>query len=189
MFDKSIVVLLAPGFEILEAMTPVDVFRRAGLNVVTAAVATNGSYAMYSSHKIPVQADCLLEELVTDDIGLVYLPGGMPGATNLAETEAVHSLVREVLQRDGWVAAICAAPIALEAAGLLNDMEYTCYPSFEKQIANGNYTGNRVEVCEHVLTACGPGASLEFAFTILKCLGMADEAEKIAKAMQMPASK
>ena len=188
MFSKTVAVLLAPGFEELEALTPVDVFRRAGLTVATAAVATRGERLVPGARQVPVMADCTLEQLNPSEIGLVYLPGGLPGATHLAASAAVHELARTVLSKGGWLAAICAAPIALDAAGLLANVDYTCFPSVEQQINAGRYTGRRVEICGHVLTACGPGASLEFAIAILGQLGMAAKAASIARAMQMPSN-
>jgi 4-methyl-5(b-hydroxyethyl)-thiazole monophosphate biosynthesis len=182
---KSVIVLLANGFEEIEALTPVDVFRRAGLNVVTAAVGTgeNGPVAI-GSHGVPVVADCLVEEVVAEDAELVFFPGGLPGATNLAASKDALAIAKEIYDRGGWVAAICAAPLALSAAGLLCDMDFTCYPGIQEKITEGDYTGARVEVCEHIVTGCGPGAALEMSFKLLECLGMADDAGKIAAGMQ-----
>ena len=183
---KSIIVLLANGFEEIEALTPVDVFRRAGLNVVTAAVGTDGTPLVAGTHGVGVVADCLVEEVVAEDADLVFFPGGLPGATNLAASKESLALAREIYDNGGWVAAICAAPLALTAAGLLCDMDFTCYPGIQEKITEGDYTGARVQISERVVTGCGPGAALEMSFKLLECLGMADAAVKIAAAMQCP---
>ena len=178
---KKIALFLAPGFEQIEALGTLDILRRAGLPVVTAAVGTEDLFVT-STHKVTVQADCFASDLDSADLAMTVFPGGMPGAANLAASADACRLAREVSEAGGITAAICAAPIALHAAGILPGRRYTCYPSFEKQIGEG-YTGARVEIDGTVITACGPGATFEFAFALLRALGLEDAACNVAKGM------
>lgn len=181
--SSQVAVLLAQGFEEIEAVTIIDVLRRAGVAVSVTGVDCDSDGLVCSSHDLCLKVDCLLEDLDMTDLAMVVFPGGLPGATNLAASAEACLLARAVYERGGWAAAICAAPIALAAAGLLKDMEYTCYPSFEKKIPEGVYTGARVQICERIITACGPGASLEFAFTLLKALGKEQVVDSLRKGM------
>ncbi len=181
--SSQVAVLLAEGFEDIEAVTVIDVLRRAGVVVSVTGVDCDSDGLVCSSHDLCLKTDCLLEDLDITDLEMLVFPGGLPGATNLAASEEARLLARTVHDRGGWVAAICAAPIALSAAGLLKGMEYTCYPSFEKKIPEGVYTGARVQICERIITACGPGASIEFAFTLLKALGKEKLVDSLRKGM------
>lgn len=181
--SKKIAVFLAPGFEEVEALATVDVFRRAGLPVVTAAAGGAKSLQVPGAHNIPVIADGFANDLRASELMMTICPGGLPGATNLRDDPVVVKLIADVFNAGNYAAAICAAPIVLNAAGLLNNRKYTCYPSFEKQINLANYTGSRVQVDGKVITACGPGASLDFAYEILRQLGMADVAAKLKDGM------
>lgn len=181
--NPQVAVLLAEGFEDIEAITVIDVLRRAGVAVCVTGVDCDADGLVRSSHELCLKVDSLLEDLDTTALEMVVFPGGLPGATNLAASEEACLLARTVYERGGWATAICAAPIALSAAGLLKDMEYTCYPSFEKKIQEGIYTGARVQICERIITACGPGASLEFAFTLLKALGKEKVVDSLRKGM------
>lgn len=181
MSEQAIALLLAPGFEEIEAVTPIDVLRRAGFTVKVAAVGGNKG-TVVGAHGIPVVCDCEVGDLKAEALQMVILPGGLPGATNLAASAAVCSLVKAVHDQGGWATAICAAPLALQAAGVLTDHAYTCYPSVEQKIG-GKYSGKRIEKDRRVVTACGPGASLEFALELVRCLGKRDIADQLAKGM------
>ena len=177
----KIAVFLAPGFEDIEAVTPVDVLRRAGFTVVTAAVGVQG-LQVTSAHDVTIVADARAEDLNPAEFTMSVFPGGLPGATNLAASQTVTGFAAAVHAQGGWTTAICAAPLALQAAGLLAGHAYTCYPSMEKKIG-GNYTGRRVERDRRVITACGPGASLDFALELVRALGKPEVAEQLAKSM------
>lgn len=166
---KRIAVFLAPGFEEIEAVTVIDVLRRADFHVITAAVGTDDLFVT-GAHGLTVTADCLVNELNPSNLIMTVCPGGLPGATNLASSEETINVIRAVYADGGWAAAICAAPIALHAAGILDGCKYTCYPSFEQKIG-GAYTGARVETGHKIVTACGPGASIEFALKLVEVLG------------------
>jgi 4-methyl-5(b-hydroxyethyl)-thiazole monophosphate biosynthesis len=179
----QVAVLLAEGFEDIEAVTVIDVLRRADVPVCVTGVDCASDGLVKSTHDLYLKVDCALEDLDATALEMVVFPGGLPGATNLASSEEARLLARTVNERGGWAAAICAAPIALSAAGLLKGVEYTCYPSFEKKIPEGIYTGARVQVCRRIVTACGPGASIEFAFTLLKALGKEKAVDSLRKGM------
>ncbi len=173
-------VLLAPGFEDIEAVTSIDVLRRADIPVAVASVGVKG--LVTSAHGLSIQTDCAVEDLVADDLALVVLPGGMPGASNLKASRPVRLLLEQVRAGGGLLAAICAAPIVLHAAGILTTQLYTCYPSFEKEIG-GHYTADRVRVDDRLITACGPGASLEFALELVSQLGKPEVAAHLNRGM------
>ncbi len=178
---KKVAVFLAPGFEEIEALTTVDVLRRAGVEVVTAAVGGDGRQVQ-GAHGIPVIADVLVDALQADDLELTVCPGGMPGATNLAASPKVLALIRALNASGRPVAAICAAPLVLHAAGVLDGRKYTCYPGFERQIG-GAHQDVRVVTDANVTTGVGPGASLEFALELLRVLGKGELAPQLASGM------
>lgn len=177
----KIAIFLAPGFEEIEALTVADILRRAQLDVQLVAVNGN-QLAVNGTHNILVTADCTVADLNPDDIDVTVFPGGLPGATNLAADKPTLDIVRKVVAKGGFATAICAAPVALHAAGVLNEKAYTCYPSFETQIG-GNYTAKPVQVDGKIITGRGPGASAQFAFEILNQIGLQDKAEQLRKGM------
>ncbi|NLF93086.1 MAG: DJ-1/PfpI family protein [Oligosphaeraceae bacterium] len=179
----KVAVLLAPGFEEIEAVSVVDILRRAGVEVLLAGVDPDDQGGVQGAHGLTLLTDCLLEDLNVDDLAMAVYPGGMPGASNLAASDGARLLAQAVCEKGGWAAAICAAPVVLAAAGLLKGVEYTCYPSFEKKISAGKYTGARVQVCGKIITACGPGAAADFAFALLRALGLEKEAQKLHRDM------
>jgi 4-methyl-5(b-hydroxyethyl)-thiazole monophosphate biosynthesis len=177
----SIAVLLAEGFEEIEALTIVDVLRRADFDVVIAGVGGRGPIA--GAHGVGVMADADLAQVRAADLGMVVLPGGMPGSANLAADAGVLETLRAVWEAGGYVAAICAAPIALHAAGLTAGRRITCYPSFETQIRDATYTGARVQRDGRLITGAGPGTALEFALELVEVLGRPDIAEQLRAGM------
>lgn len=180
---KNALIFLAPGFEELEALAPVDVLRRAGVKVVTAGVKADEMGMVSGVHGVKVLCDVLADGVNPEDFDLVYFPGGMPGAANLAGSEVCLKAARSIYAAGGLVCAICAAPIVLEAAGLLEGEEYTCYPGFEAKIQHGKYTGKFIQKSGRILTACGPAAALDFALEILRASGATALASQLAGGM------
>ena len=178
---KKAVVFFADGFEEIEGLTNVDVLRRAGCAVQMLSVGSPDGMVK-SAHDVVVRCDGRAEE-VSDAWDLVVFPGGMPGSVNLRESAICRQAAQDVLRRGGIVAAICAAPIVLAAAGCLEGRPYTCYPGIEKKIG-GNYTGERVVVDGQIITGCGPGASLEFALAIVEKLFGAEKAQELFRGMR-----
>ncbi|MBR4186757.1 MAG: DJ-1/PfpI family protein [Clostridia bacterium] len=178
-----IIEFLADGFEEIEALTPVDVLRRAGLEVKTAAVGGHG-LTVTGSHGIPVTADMTAED--TADLGgidMVILPGGMPGAKNLDADPTVDAVLRRVHAEGGILAAICAAPMVLGRRGYLNGKRATCFPGFEGELAGAAYTAGRVEEDGRIVTACGMGAATEFALALVRTLKGGEAAEALRSAI------
>lgn len=173
-------VILAPGFEEIEAVTIVDVLRRAGVDAQCAAL---GERSVTGAHAITVMADQTLAEAAGTQWDLVVLPGGMPGSAHLRDSEAVRALLRDQHARGGRVAAICAAPIALAAAGLLADRRATSYPKFAGELGCRCYSQEPVVVDGNVITSRGPATALAFALTLVRELCGAERTAELAAAM------
>ena len=155
-----ILVLRADGIEEIEALTPVDMLRRAGLEVKTVGI--NGKIAV-GSHTIPVICDIQPEEANLDEVSLVIFPGGMPGALNLDASPFTDAVIGAVTKNGGRLAAICAAPLVLGRRGLLSGKRATCYPGFEAELIDAKVCDAQVVTDGNITTAKGMGAALEFA--------------------------
>ena len=163
---KTIFVFLAEGFEEIEALTPVDVLRRAGLSVETVSVMEE--QVVTGAHGVPVLADKMFADINPEDAEMILLPGGMPGATNLDAHEGLSQMILDFVKEEKPLAAICAAPLVFGNRGLLNGKKATCYPGFETYLQGADYTAALVEKDGNFITAKGPGAALEFAFVIVE---------------------
>lgn len=172
---------LAEGFEITEAMAPLDIMRRAKLNVKTVGV--TGEYVT-SSHGVTVKPDMDLSNLSYDEVEGVILPGGMPGTLNLEASEQVHAFVQHCYDNGKLVAAICAAPSIFGHMGLLNGKNATCFPGFEKDLTGANATGRHVETDGSVITAKGAGCAIEFGHAIVSYAVSKEAADKVLSDMQ-----
>jgi 4-methyl-5(b-hydroxyethyl)-thiazole monophosphate biosynthesis len=177
----SAAVLLAEGFEEIEAVTIIDVLRRAGVEVTTLGT---GSLSVTGSHGIAIEADALLVQGTDQPWDMVVLPGGMPGAAHLRDDENVQALLRRTVDRDGHIAAICAAPMALGQAGLLEGRKATSYPTFEDKLGPAvDYQDAEVVVDGKLITSRGPGTSLRFALSLVELLVDEDTAATLAEQM------
>lgn len=175
-----IAILLADGFEEIEALTPLDVLRRAGLDVRTVAI---GSKIAVGSHKIPVICDLLPNEVNPDDVSMLILPGGMPGSLNLDANDFTDKIISAVTNNGGRIAAICAAPLILGKRGLLNGKEAICYPGFECELKGAVISKKPVVTDGNITTAKGMGVALEFAIELVRLILGEDEADKIASSV------
>jgi 4-methyl-5(b-hydroxyethyl)-thiazole monophosphate biosynthesis len=166
---KSVLIPLAPGFEDLEAVTLVDLLRRAGIEVVTAGL--HGGL-IEGSRGVRVQPDATLDEVMARDFDMIALPGGMPGAEHLKNDARVQAVLRRLGRTGKYTAAICAAPIALAQAGLLDGKRATSYPGFVEQLGLPNTTclDDPVVVDGKVATSRGPGTAMDFALTLIELL-------------------
>jgi 4-methyl-5(b-hydroxyethyl)-thiazole monophosphate biosynthesis len=164
---KRVLVPLAEGFEELEAVTIVDILRRAGIEVVVASLA--GS-PVTGSHGIRIAADTPLAALAEQDFDMIALPGGMPGAEHLRKDSRIAALVRRLHEAGRPVAAICAAPMVLAAAGVLDGRRATSYPGFLSEDGPARLAGDAVVVDEGVITSRGPGTALDFALALVEAL-------------------
>lgn len=178
--SATVVVPLLPGFEEIEAVTIIDVLRRAEVRVLVASTAAG---PVRGSHDIEVVADTPLASIAVsgsaDPVDMIALPGGMPGAANLARDPEVQRLIRELAAAGKYTCAVCAAPIALAAAGVHRGKRVTCYPGFESQLEGGTLVEDRVVVDGTVVTSRGPGTALEFALALVGILrGQTAQAEQ-----------
>lgn len=160
-----IVVLLANGFEELEALTPVDILRRKGVDVRTVGI---DGRTVTGSHGITVLADMTAEEVDLDMVEAAIFPGGMPGALNLDASPFTDKVISKVNEKGGWLAAICAAPLVLGRRGLLKGKKATCYPGFEEELIGATHIREDVVTDGNITTACGMAASLAFANEIVR---------------------
>lgn len=162
-------VTLAEGFEELEAVSVITVLRRGGVEVLL--VSASGSKLVTGVRGIRMEAGELVEKADFDDCEMIILPGGMPGASNLADTPVLMQAIKEFSKQNKWVAAICAAPAeVLGKAGLLKDHKATGYPGSEKNLMDAEVLEDNVVISGHMVTSKGPGTALEFAFALLKIL-------------------
>lgn len=173
-------VLLADGFEETEAVTLIDVLRRARVDVVTAGIRAR---RVTGSHAIPIEADATLADVAHETFDAVVLPGGMPGATHLRDDAGVRALVTAQHAAGRWVAAICAAPIVLGAAGLLRGKRATCYPGFESQLEGATVSTEPVVTDCRIMTSRGVGTALEMSLALVRELVDDASARKLRSAM------
>lgn len=174
MGNKAVFVFLADGFEEIEALTPVDLLRRAGLTVITVGVTGK---TVTGAHGIAVTADVTAEEagrmLSADGApAMVVLPGGMPGAVNLDNSPLVDAFISAAAEADAYIAAICAAPMILGKRGLLKGKKAVCYPGFEEYLTGAEVLDSRCSCAwdGKIITARAMGAATEFALTLTEAL-------------------
>ncbi len=174
---KKVALLLADGFEEVEAVTCADFLRRAGIEVLISSI---GELLVTGSNHIVIKADSTIAALPTDLDGVI-LPGGMPGATNLAQSQAVTDLLETMNNSNKLLAAICAAPaLVLGGAGLLKGRKFTCYPGFEGEVTGADFSSERVIQDANIITSRGPGTAGEFAIAVIAYL-LGSEAAKSVK--------
>ena len=181
----KVYVFLADGFEDVEALIPVDVLRRGGVEVVT--VSTTDFPLVESAHGVNIEADLQFDQCDFADADLLMLPGGMPGASNLYAHEGVCQAVKAQAAAGRRVSAICAAPaVVLAQLGLLQGRKATCYPGFEQALKDGGatYTGDLVTVDGLITTAEGPAAAFPYAYELLSQLVSKEVSDQVAEGMR-----
>ncbi len=174
-------VFLANGFEETEAIAPIDVMRRAGIDVVTVSV--TGEEMVSSSHNVSVKADALFEAVDCADANLLVLPGGMPGTLNLGAHKGLCDLLLRA-SKDVVLGAICAAPSVFGTLGLLKGEKATCYPGFEDKLTGAEFVKSKVVVSGQFVTSCGAGAAIHFGLALVAKVKGAEFAEKLAVSME-----
>ena len=162
----KVAVILANGFEEIEALTVVDVLRRANISCDMVGLEEQ----VTGSHDIQVTADRVFDGDLSD-YDLLVLPGGMPGSANLRDNQALISEIQAFNQEGKKISAICAAPIALHQAGVLKDKHFTCYDGVQEQITDGIYQKETVVVDGNLTTSRGPSTALAFAYELVAQLG------------------
>ena len=181
----KVYVFLADGFEDVEALIPIDVLRRGGVEVVT--VSTTDFPLVESAHGVNIEADLQFDQVDTSDADLIMLPGGMPGAANLYAHEGVCKAVCDQAAAGKKIAAICAAPaVVLAPLGLLEGKKATCYPGFEQALndVGAQYTGDLVTADGNITTAEGPAAAFPYAYELLNQLAGREVSDQIAEGMR-----
>ncbi|MFP3089477.1 DJ-1/PfpI family protein [Treponema sp. TIM-1] len=184
--SKKVIVFLANGFEEVEAITPIDYLRRAGIEVCTAAIGPDRTVT--GSHGIPVLADTTFPELTkqgkTTAWDGILLPGGQPGASNLAASRELGSLLQEFAAAGKWVCAICASPaVILAPLGLLKGRRFTCFPGMETGLSDGQWSEDPVVIHDNIITSRAAGTAGLWAAAIIGKLLSDGEAKKIASAV------
>lgn len=172
---------LADGFELVEAMTPVDMLKRAGADIKTVSITS--SKAVTASNGVTVIADMLISELENTLPEMIILPGGMPGASNLRGCQKVCQMTADAVKRGIPVGAICAAPYILGELGLLNGKEAICYPGFEDKLTGAVISENKVVRDGNIVTAAGMGVALPFSYELVCLLYGKEKADGILKSV------
>ncbi|MCR1975838.1 DJ-1/PfpI family protein [Clostridium sporogenes] len=162
----KILVFIAEGFEEIEALTVVDVLRRANIQCDMCSITSNKE--IKGAHNILVNVDKTLEEIKSNEYNALVIPGGMPGATNLRNNNKLIDLVKEFNRDKKLIAAICAGPIVLSKANIIKGKEVTSYPGFEEDLKEGLYKEDLVFQDGNIITSRGPSAAMYFAFRILE---------------------
>lgn len=175
----NIITILAPGFEETEAISFIDLLRRAKITVIVLGLT---SRTITGSHDITLSVETLLADFKEPFDGIV-LPGGMPGSKNLAHSPRVLELVRESYERGSLCAAICAAPMVLGRAGILKGMRATCYPGFEPELSGATVVTESVVRDRNVITSRGLGTAVAFGLELVSYLSGPDESKRIKSAV------
>lgn len=180
---KGAVVLLADGFEDIEALTPVDILRRGDLKCTITSIDDNREKK--SSRNTIIKTDEIMKNIDPDEYDAVILPGGLPGATTLRDDDNVIKLVKSFYSKKKVVAAICAAPIVLERAGIIEGKKVTSNPHFKNKLGNVNYSEDLVVKDGNIITSRGAATSIYFAFKILETISDKKTVDRVEKSTVM----
>jgi 4-methyl-5(b-hydroxyethyl)-thiazole monophosphate biosynthesis len=177
----KIAVQLAEGFEEIEAISIIDVLRRANIEVITTSISDN--IEVNGAHNIKVIADQVFTNVDFSEIDMIVLPGGIPGAINLKEHKGLQKQILDFHNNGKPLGAICAAPLVFGNLGILKNKTATCYPGFEDQLKGAKTTGKAVEVDGNIITGKGAGVAIEFAIKIVEFWKGKELADELAKKM------
>ncbi len=178
---KTAFVHFAEGFEEIEALTIVDVLRRA--DIPNQMVSVTGHRQVTGAHGIKIVADVVFEDVNYEQALVVVLPGGMPGSSNLMQHKGLAEVLKNKARHNEPIAAICAAPMVLGSLGILEGKEAVCYPGIEPQLKGATIRHTPTVLSGLILTGRGPGAALHFSLELVKMLKGAELASKLAKDM------
>jgi len=178
----KIIVPFAEGFEEIEAVTIVDVLRRASIDVTTVCLKEN---PVTGSHNIKISCDRNISDIDPSDYDFIILPGGMPGSKNLKENGSVIDIIKDIDSRGGFIGAICAAPMVLGHTGVLDNKTATCFPGFEDQLGKADHRPEPVVVDGNIITGKGPACAVPFALRVIEMIKDKDTAQEIGKGMQV----
>jgi len=177
----QVFIFLAEGFEEIEAVAPIDIFRRAGLNVTTVSVTDN--LKVSGAHDITLMADACFSEVNFHGEFLIFLPGGMPGTTNLGKHDGLKNLIEIQAKKCRTIAAICAAPLILGEMGVLKNKEAICFPGYEHLLKDAHISASKIVKSDNIFTAKGPGVSIPFALRIVEELKGKKVADQVTQAI------
>lgn len=178
---KKIAVFFAEGYEEIEALTVVDLCRRAGIEVDMVSV--TDSLTVTSSHKVPVIMDRFLKDVDFDSLDMLVLPGGMPGTKNLEKVPELMRALKAFAANGKYIAAICAAPSVFGHLGLLVDKRACCYPGFEGELQGAWVRYNPCETDGKIITGRGMGCAIDFSLAIIQALLGEEKALAVSKAV------
>jgi 4-methyl-5(b-hydroxyethyl)-thiazole monophosphate biosynthesis len=177
---KKVIVFLAEGFEEIEAISIIDILRRAEITVTSVSVSKNKK--VKGAHNIHIEADKLFDEVDFSNYDMLVLPGGMPGAKNLNEHEGVKEQLKAFAQ-DKLIGAICAAPMVLGSMGLLKGKRATCYPGFEPELIEATVTNEPVTVDGNIITGKGPAYAIQFSLQLVETLAGKAAHDEVSNAL------
>lgn len=181
---EQVLVAIADGTEEIEAVTVIDVLRRAGVAVTVASV---NNLNVHAGHDIRMTADRHIADCTGVTYDLIVLPGGLPGAEHLRESHELQQMLIRQQQEGRYIAAICASPaVVLQSIGILGNRQATCYPSFACQLENRDRASEAVVIDGGIITSQGPGTAMLFAFTLVQILCGTEAAEDLADKMLFP---
>ena len=173
---KKVIIILAPGFEEIESITIADILRRAGARVTLAGTEEG---LIKGSRDVTVLPDIYLGKVDENDWDMIVLPGGQPGTDNLIKCEKVLAIVKKMHKEHKLIAAICAAPLVLKSAGILNGIHATSHPSVKGQLNESVYSEDRVVVDGNIITSRSPGTAMEFSLKLVEALFGMEMVDKI----------
>ena len=180
----KVLVPLAPGCEELEAVTVVDILRRAGIEVITAGLVPG---PVRASRGVVLVPDALLEEVLHDEFDMIVLPGGMPGSEHLKNDARIIALLSRMAAVGHFTTAICAAPMALHAAGLLEGKRVTSFPGVLDELPGSHrYLNDAVVVDGKIVTSRGPGTAMDFALTLVELLVGKVKRDRVEAQLERP---
>lgn len=180
----SVLIPLAQGCEEIEAVTAIDILRRAGIEVITAGLSVGPVCASRGTVLLP---DTVLDDAIQRDFDMVVLPGGMPGSAHLKNDARIIGLLQRMAASGKFLAAICAAPMALHAAGLLQDKRVTSFPGVVDELPGSHtYSNDSVVVDGNIVTSRGPGTAIDFALTLVELLAGKTRRDAVEAELQRP---
>mgnify|MGYP000131905274 CR=1 FL=1 len=182
----TVIIPLAEGCEELEAVTLIDLLRRADITVITASLTDNA--IITASRGVRLMADTTLENVIYDDFDMIILPGGMPGTTHLNEDNHIHALIKRLYESDKVIAALCAAPLILANMGLLNNKKVSCYPGVltPSDWPEIKLCDEAVVIDGNIFTSRGPGTAMDFALSIIEYLTNTDTRNSVETSLVRP---
>lgn len=173
-------ILLGKGFEEIEAVAPLDILRRGGIEAAFAGI---GGKTVEGAHGISVNCDIAVEDIKPENIDMLVVPGGLGGVESIMASQTAMELIKNAGEKGLALAAICAGPTVLHKLGLMNGVKAVCYPGMEEEMPGGEFGNSPACVDGKIITGRGPGAALEFGFELLRYFKGSDVVNELRKSM------